>query len=209
MLSIYLATIGLLAGTTLAIITMVKCRNHWQLLVIALWKMSMSLFNGVVGFHVAKRVKDSDGETTFQAIWWIALCTSLLFFPRTDNSLFVLDITGMIPGFVGLVSLVVQHWSSQHSLKPLTYTFGGAIALTVFLTVLGLFHCIVIDDDQGGAIIFSGIFLLCCGVVMLPALYSDWALGVMSNNLTGLPSPDNAPLYWTYWLVKRFTMISP
>lgn len=48
-----LAVIGLVGGFILSTITMVRCRNHWQLLVLAVWKFSMSLFNGIVAVHVA------------------------------------------------------------------------------------------------------------------------------------------------------------
>jgi hypothetical protein len=44
---------GLTGGFALGLFTLVKCRNHWQLLVIGIWKLSMTFFNGVVGVHVA------------------------------------------------------------------------------------------------------------------------------------------------------------
>ena len=44
---------GLLGGFILSTLTMVRCRNHWQLLAMAGWKFSMNLLNGVVGIHVA------------------------------------------------------------------------------------------------------------------------------------------------------------
>ena len=42
-----------MAGLFVAILTILRCRNHWQLLVLAIWKLSMSLFNGIAGIHVA------------------------------------------------------------------------------------------------------------------------------------------------------------
>jgi len=44
---------GLLISTLLSIITIVRCKDTWQLLVIGVWKMSMSLLNGLTAVHVA------------------------------------------------------------------------------------------------------------------------------------------------------------
>jgi len=52
-IDLWLSTIGLMGGFAVAVFTLVKCRNHWQLLVIGVWKLSMSFFNGVVGVHIA------------------------------------------------------------------------------------------------------------------------------------------------------------
>ena len=39
-------------------------------------------------------------------------------------------------------------------------------------------------------------------------IYSDWALGMMTGNISGLPSGDVAPLYWSYFVGKRLPMLS-
>ena len=36
-----------------SIVTILRCRNTWQLLVIAVWKLDVSLMNGVTAVHVA------------------------------------------------------------------------------------------------------------------------------------------------------------
>ena len=51
-------------------------------------------------------------------------------------------------------------------------------------------------------VITSSIF------ITLSALYSDWCLGLMLGDLRGVPSSDNAPLYWTYFAAKRLSMLS-
>ncbi|KIJ95463.1 hypothetical protein K443DRAFT_329225 [Laccaria amethystina LaAM-08-1] len=48
-----LGVVGLCVSTAMSIVTIVKCRNTWQLLVIAVWKLSMSLLNGITAIHVA------------------------------------------------------------------------------------------------------------------------------------------------------------
>ena len=48
-----ISAVGLLVSSGLAAFTMEKCRNSWQLLVIAVWKLSMSLLSGITAVHVA------------------------------------------------------------------------------------------------------------------------------------------------------------
>jgi hypothetical protein len=48
-----LGVVGLCASTAMSIVTIVKCRNTWQLLVIAVWKLSVSFLNGITAIHVA------------------------------------------------------------------------------------------------------------------------------------------------------------
>ncbi|KAJ3512095.1 hypothetical protein NMY22_g15435 [Coprinellus aureogranulatus] len=51
-----LGGIGLLISTLLSIVTIVRCKNSWELLVIGVWKMAMSLLNGITAIHVAVMV---------------------------------------------------------------------------------------------------------------------------------------------------------
>ena len=43
---------------------------------------------------------------------------------------------------------------------------------------------------------------------ILAVFYSDWALGVMTGNISGLPSGDVAPLYWSYFVGKRLPILN-
>lgn len=95
-----LAVAGLLAGFILSTLTMVRCRNHWQLLAMAVWKFSMSLFNGIVGIHVAaqnyaetKDQSENEGgqrdEGPKYRPWvfgWFAICRSIYIFPDQQYS---------------------------------------------------------------------------------------------------------------------------
>jgi hypothetical protein len=38
---------------------------------------------------------------------------------------------------------------------------------------------------------------------ILAVFYSDWALGMMTGNIVGLPSGDVAALYWSYFVGKN------
>jgi hypothetical protein len=51
-----LAVVGLIGGFVFAVFALHRCRNHWQLVLIAVWKIGLSLFNGLAGVTVAIRV---------------------------------------------------------------------------------------------------------------------------------------------------------
>ncbi|TFK65008.1 hypothetical protein BDN72DRAFT_220200, partial [Pluteus cervinus] len=51
-----LSSIGLTTSSGMAIYTLVKCRNSWQLLTIGVWKLSVSLMNGITSLNVAALV---------------------------------------------------------------------------------------------------------------------------------------------------------
>jgi hypothetical protein len=46
------------------------------------------------------------------------------------------------------------------------------------------------------------------GVGILAALYSDWAIAFAAGNMVGVPSSDNAAIYWTYFFAKRIPLLS-
>ena len=81
-----LSVVGLVVGLLVTVVTIRRCRNHWQLLVLAIWKLSMSLFNGVAGLHVAigglwgakPNVENADGKEVpkvrLEVFYWFAIC---------------------------------------------------------------------------------------------------------------------------------------
>jgi hypothetical protein len=109
---------------------------------------------------------------------------------------------GIITGFTGLVSLVIQSWET-HSVVLITEIFGG---IAGFIAVVGvLISCsIYIDGEE-----FSESVLSVGGWVgILSALYCDWILGAIADNMTGAPSDDVAVLYWIYFVAKRLPLLT-
>lgn len=78
-LDFVLSFVGLAACIATAAITINNCKNTWQLLLIAVWKLSMSVLNGLTGIHVSVLKYRSSGAKpmkTKQAAWWLLLCGS-------------------------------------------------------------------------------------------------------------------------------------
>jgi hypothetical protein len=79
-LDLILGAVGILLCIIMALITIINCKNTWQLLVIAVWKLSMSLLNGLTALHVAILIVGDPVPgaempmKTKQAAWWVILC---------------------------------------------------------------------------------------------------------------------------------------
>lgn len=58
-LDLWLGSISIVITTGMTILTMIRCKSSWQLLTIAVWKMSMSLLNGITAINVAAIVMKS------------------------------------------------------------------------------------------------------------------------------------------------------
>ncbi|KAF8892898.1 hypothetical protein BD779DRAFT_1436605, partial [Infundibulicybe gibba] len=208
--------VGLCISTGLAIHTLVKCRDTWQLLVIAVWKLSMSLLNGITAVQVAITIfmdNESHGKAK-RAAWWILLCECP---PRVCDWMGLLiweniDVPGMFAGMIGLMSLVVHNHSHKGVIK-LTGVFYSLVGVGVVVSLLA-FCCQRSSDqtprenDQAVGWGLAGLYFSVALFVLLAAFYSDWALGMMTGNIVGLPSGDTSGLFWTYFLAKRLTMLS-
>jgi len=180
--NIILPVLGLLFGVPLAIFTMVRCRGVWQLELIAIWKLTMSVTNGCVGITAALAVRCGEDGKEKTAAWGI------LYF------------LGVIIGTPGLANLVHRHYASDQHLRVVTWAFCGPIAVIVLFGCLsGMICCCTIERYAYFIALGFGFFIY--------ALYSDWAIGVMANNIVGLPSSDVAWFYWPYFILARLTML--
>ncbi|EAU84073.2 hypothetical protein CC1G_06935 [Coprinopsis cinerea okayama7 len=167
----------------------------------------MSLMNSAVAIHVTKICKEHEdgggtpggdmGGKLRPTMWWT-----------------VLYLPGMFAGMVGLMSLVVQNFHIE-ALKILTVVFYTIVGFGIMVGLLSIvigrmrkprYESIdrkeTVQQGLGGLIISVMIY------TVLAAFYGDWALGLMTDNLIGLPSGDYRALYWLYFTAKRLPMFS-
>ncbi|TFK73128.1 hypothetical protein BDN72DRAFT_814932 [Pluteus cervinus] len=199
--------LGLVVSSTMAILTLARCRKTWELLTIAIWKLSVSIVNGGTGITVAyagleeriKREVEEGLRLPYSGRSYVSR------FPLKGNRSYlwlILYVPAMIVGMTGLLTLVHRGWNDPH-VKWLTVGFAivGGIALA-----LGFF--VGADEDVTMKPAAYGLMFFFSAFTFFAALYADWALGLIANNLVGLPSSDNSKFYWTYWMAKRLTMFS-
>jgi hypothetical protein len=115
----------------------------------------------------------------------------------------------MIAGFIGLVSLVAKTVYKIPGVLGLTIGFLAIFAASPFVTAVTIMKFYWKDGGISLAHFLWTVFVITSSIfIALSALYSDWCLGLMLGDLKGVPSSDNAPLYWTYFAAKRLSMLS-
>ncbi|KAJ3515613.1 hypothetical protein NLJ89_g1651 [Agrocybe chaxingu] len=189
-----LGFVGISVCIVMSVITMIKCKNTWQLLVIAVWKLSMSLLNGLTGLTVAVMVvSQKEGEVLKSkvAMWWV-----LLYVP------------GMMAGMTGLMDLVVKVAPFIPDIMRLTIAFYLVVGAGLIVGVIAMIIICWWGGGAPGKVAATGIAVTLGLFLVLSAFYSDWCLGIMLDNLIGTPSSDASAFYWTYFVAKRLTMFS-
>ncbi|KAF4632716.1 hypothetical protein G7Y89_g5411 [Cudoniella acicularis] len=215
-----LAGVGLLVTTIVSVLTIIRCHSRWQFIAMAVWKLDLSITLGCLTFHAAALV----GENEHASL--LAPSTTYASLSSTENLneakaegektkkpsrvlwWTILYIPGVIAGLTGLLSLVAQEITTNHQVLDITIAFGTIIAT---LAVIMLFVVVFLFGSETkkevflvigttGFMVFTTTF---SAMAVLGAFYSDWILGAIAENLAGVPSSDNAPLYWSYFLAKR------
>jgi hypothetical protein len=192
-----LGVITFIASISLSVFTVIRCRNRWQFILIAVWKICLSATLALSTLTVAILSKlDSPWDE-----------------PRARDEItegstpwLILYVLGLIIGLVGLGSLVKETWD-DHTIRVITYAFGGVtLGSAAIAGIVGLIASCGDDGDPSG---LAALPLVCVlVVVVLGVLYSDWILGEIAGNLAGVPSGDIRILYWAYFVAKRLPMLT-
>ena len=197
-LDLILSSGSVIVSVLLAVLTIVRCRNSWQFLVIAVWKTTLSFTLGMVGLHRAFQITQHKGKG-FSAWWWLFVYLG-----------------GTIAGLTGVLSLVGDTFTSFPAVRTITYVFVAvAVATGVAIFLHGLYLAFFnnkngykpIDMMAETSVVAFLAPMLVFG--LLGAFYSDWILAAVADNgWAGQPSDDNRWLYWTYFVAKRIPLFA-
>ena len=194
-LDFVLSVTGLLWTLAASILTMVRCRQKWQFMLLAFWKLMLSLTLSSMAVHTAlitrAKVRSQPISEAGGSFFWI-----------------ILYAIGIIIGFVGLFSLVDQSWDVR-SVRGFTY--GWAVPTLVVCFFIAFLTAKAIPRGLGRHVSdfqprFLGWIILITGIT--GALYSDWVLAAIASNYAGVPDGNNALLYWTYFGAKKLPFFS-
>ncbi|KAI9768675.1 MAG: hypothetical protein M1839_003983 [Geoglossum umbratile] len=216
---VWLAATMLVLTISVSVWTIVRCREDWQLLVIAVWKLTMSVTLGCVCLHRSQMLKRDSGGIGYQQVHGKS--------PGIDGKSPGIDGNGeeanpvrlkllawlpiygcgIVVGMSGLVSLVHHNWHN-HLVQIVTVAFAGAVFGTAIVGTALISAILALSGNGGGAGGFfaGGVFgfSTVVGLIgVLSAFYSDWILAAVMGNMVGQPSSDVAPLYYTYFVAKR------
>jgi len=186
-----LAILQTTATIAIASFTIVRCRNRWQFILIAVWKLLLSLEVGVWGFLAALdnwAMEERDfGRYKPLAAYLIMM---------------LLYIVPVIIGGTGVIAIFVQTIDTANTLV-LTIAFGVPMWLSLKLFLVGVYVGIFKKVELLNPLVLWGCFCF----VTLFAFYSDWVLGIIAGTLAGEPSSDNAVLYWVSLRSRRYINI--
>jgi hypothetical protein len=193
-------------GNAMAIFTVIRCRNRWQFVLIAVWKICLSTTLALTAFTNAVYLGDRkasgddhepDGDP-LPSIAWVALY-----------------ILGLIIGMVGVFSVVKEAWLDNSEVRVITYVFGGISGVIILVGVLSALATAVGDEvctdacaEACGACIIGPPAFGAIALVTLGVFYSDWILGAIAGNMAGEPSGDVVIIYWLYFAFKRLPLFS-
>ena len=116
----------------------------------------------------------------------------------------------MFAGIIGLMSLIHKFGHGHPGIPKLTGGFYGIVGVGIITYLLGTIYTLFLLGSPGIVyrIAVGGLVWGLAAFGILAVFYSDWALGMMTGNISGLPSGDVAPLYWSYFVGKRLPMLS-
>jgi hypothetical protein len=225
-----LGVLVIIATTVLCINTFVRCKDHLPLLFLGIWMWFLGLLNGVMAVHVAllrRNYVDVDRISDGQAPPWIWFwfCESLncslsnwpsflflLFFKKIRS---LEDGLGVAIGLSGLISFFKPDWRDNHQLRMASLYFIGVLVL---IWVLGSVVATVLlwkkNQNSGDstpssfAVVYAILVTFLMVAIHLAPLYSDVALGIVTDNLFGLRRGSVQVVFWFYFFVQRLTMLS-
>jgi hypothetical protein len=207
-----LSIMQLFITVAIAAFTIARCRSRWQFILLAVWKLVMGMVVGAWGISASRNAMkaskyellaksssvDSAGPPDKAPRIWSSE-------DSTWMTLFIYAAAAVV-GLVGLISLVVENFWIPGVWK-ITTVFGSLI-LGTGLAFLALWWIGDASEEKEGVrrhrhskALLLGLGFSSLGVVptlmlILAAFYSDWVLGALARNLVGVPSGDNAYLYW-------------
>jgi len=154
--NVLLSIVTLSGTTTLTIITMVRCKDHWQFMLLAVEHLCLSIVISMVGF-IASTADTEENHTS--------LCLGIYF---------ALAYPGTLVGSVGYLSLLVENWHTKDVRIAFGSVMGGAFGFGIVIA------CLIAATGGRAFLIFLHLFSVAMSDWVLGAI-----AGNMSGKPTG------------------------
>jgi hypothetical protein len=209
-IDLFLGIVQLIVSVGVASLTIARCRNRWQFIVLAAARLQFSLTLGYCAIHTSTRImrRRQDYERV----------PSKEYLPLPQRRLVALPWLvhlSALPGLAALGSLIKELWQACECeskdactvcnnwrlhdplpIRKISYAFLSTIVLMLIVLAFMVGRNKSYQAlDKARSI--SGACHTVGGIVsLLLALYTDWLLATIADNLVGSPSGDLAILYW-------------
>jgi len=222
-ITLIMAIISLIICCVLSIVTMARCHKEWQFLLLAMWKFLLSITVNIMGIHrcILSSPIDHRNKSVMPFIWLLIYLIGIILglvglislVSETWSYQPVRAVTGAFLGIAIGCGVIAALLIPSTGYKE-TYHPREPQGIQYVLSLVGLGSGNYGYDVQrheykswGGLSAFLNIIPAVLAFIgFFAALYSDWALGVMTENLAGVPSSDIRVLYWIYFAAKRIPL---
>lgn len=206
---IFLGLLSLIPSVFFAILTVVRCRDRWQFMLIAVWKTTLSLTLSAIGLHQGFRLVQA-AETINHGALRVASIKAAPFWWTMVYGL------GTIVGLVGTLSIIAETFSMNSSVRAIVFAFSGIICMLEIVLVLAscAYSWSRRGREQDSCLWIIAMFPVETALYfvfllgLLAVFLSDWVLSAITGNWSGAPSSDVAWLYWPYFIAKRIPLFS-
>ncbi|TFK68122.1 hypothetical protein BDN72DRAFT_898396 [Pluteus cervinus] len=193
--------VGLLVSSIMAIITLVRCRRTWQLLTIAIWKLCLSVVNGGTALYV--------GVVFVRARRKLKQTQNL---EKQQRETEARDRSVGQHNTTSAEDLGEEECEIEEKIRKELKDNNSISLMYIYIhprdnPIVGLILEVSNRANQpwDPASVPAGTFII---FIAFSLLLTDWVLAVLTMNLGGAPSGDNAAFYWTYFIAKRLPMAS-
>jgi len=163
--------------TTLTIITIVRCKNHWRYILLAVEQLSLSITISLLGLSASTANEDSHRSNSYIIYIW-------------------LTIPGSVAGAVGYFALLAQNWSN-HNVR---IAFASTIAVGIVINTIVIFFAPMAPHGTNP---LSFLIFMYLTVVA----FDDWIFGIIAKNIAGKPTGPVAHLILLYFGIRRIALI--
>lgn len=197
-----LSIIQVVVSVLIASFTISRCRSRWQFVLIAVWKLVLSVEVGIWGISASHKAMRYSRQKKSHSIYETSTVRHIWDASDWTPKTLIFYVAGYMVGITGLGSIV---WNLRHDrdIQIITYVFFGTTATVVTVCTMLLCCCCCVESISRKKTMLAMSF----SVVMVGAFYSDWVLGAIANNLVGVPAGDPAYLYWAYFIAKRIPLL--
>jgi hypothetical protein len=174
---IVISVVTFVGSLILTITTIARCKNNWQYILLAIENLALSIALSSISLSASLGIHD-DTHTIISYV----MC--------------MFAFTGAAVGGVGYISLVVQNWSNKNVRTAFGSIFGGNFVL-VFVAV-----AIIIRTGKRPNFLAILVFFHLAAVSM-----TDWVLGAIANDISGIPHGRVEVLIWMYFAIRRLPLL--
>ena len=229
LLDLLLAVATLCTCIPIASITIHRCRLSWHFILISIWKLVTSVSVACISIHrciIVRQERKSQGQAPSNSLELAergSTQSSRRDHSRKDEKTdlspllwLILYLAGTVIGMIGLCSLLWTSFRQDQAVRRLTYGFAAPLVIIPSLVAIYWYteNCFGSKGGRHGCTkayrqTFHGALVAFVAVFgFFSALYGDLVLGVIADNVLGLPSADFAPLYWVWFIAKRLPLLS-